>query len=305
MRRLAWALTALDRHRSRPPRSRSRPPTTARAARGRGRGNRQPRRGDRVQPRLVAFAALGGLLASRRPRNPIGWLLCWRRCRSGSAARSPAGTSAPSTRSRDRRRRRTRCCGSRTGSGSAGFVAARHRAAAAVPRRPPARAPLVAGRGAGGRRARPAGVRLRARPGAARRLPARREPARRRRRADARRCVELGHSAAHVSAIASAAALAWRFRRSRGVERQQLKWIATAAALAVVAFIANAVLDQAFGVISQLPAAAVPARACPAAATRGDPALPALRPRADRQPHARLRRADARRSAPPTSASCC
>jgi hypothetical protein len=25
---------------------------------------------------FVAFAALGALLASRRPRNPIGWLLC-------------------------------------------------------------------------------------------------------------------------------------------------------------------------------------------------------------------------------------
>jgi hypothetical protein len=62
--------------------------------------------------------------------------------------------------------------------------------------------------------------------------------------------VELGHVGLLLSAIASAAALAWRFRRSRGVERQQLKWISTAAALAVVALIVNSVLDQAFGVIS-------------------------------------------------------
>jgi hypothetical protein len=62
--------------------------------------------------------------------------------------------------------------------------------------------------------------------------------------------VELGHGLLLLSAIACGAALAWRFRRSRGVERQQLKWIATAAALAVAAFLANTVLDQFFGVIS-------------------------------------------------------
>jgi hypothetical protein len=41
-----------------------------------------------------------------------------------------------------------------------------------------------------------------------------------------------------------------RFRRSGGVERQQLKWMTAAAALAVVAWFVNAVLDQAFGINS-------------------------------------------------------
>jgi hypothetical protein len=53
-----------------------------------------------------------------------------------------------------------------------------------------------------------------------------------------------------LAAIGSAAALTARFRRSRGVERQQLKWMAAAAALAVVAWFVNAVLDQALGINS-------------------------------------------------------
>jgi hypothetical protein len=53
-----------------------------------------------------------------------------------------------------------------------------------------------------------------------------------------------------LSAIASAAALIWRFRRSHGVERQQLKWMAAAAALVVAAWLANAALDEFLGVQS-------------------------------------------------------
>jgi hypothetical protein len=53
-----------------------------------------------------------------------------------------------------------------------------------------------------------------------------------------------------LSAIASAAALIWRFRRSHGVERQQLKWMAAAAALVVAAWLANAALDEFLGVHS-------------------------------------------------------
>jgi hypothetical protein len=60
----------------------------------------------------------------------------------------------------------------------------------------------------------------------------------------------LGYPLFALAAIASAAALITRFRRSRGVERQQLKWMAAAAAVAVVAWFVNAVLDQAFGINS-------------------------------------------------------
>jgi hypothetical protein len=69
-----------------------------------------------------------------------------------------------------------------------------------------------------------------------------------------------------LAALASVAALVSRFRRSRGVERQQLKWMAAAAGLAVTAFFLNAVLDQVFGVNSffMLPLALL---AIPAAAT--------------------------------------
>jgi hypothetical protein len=51
-------------------------------------------------------------------------------------------------------------------------------------------------------------------------------------------------------AIGSGAALVVRFRRSHGVERQQLKWMAAAAALVIIAWLINSFLDQAFGVNS-------------------------------------------------------
>jgi hypothetical protein len=60
----------------------------------------------------------------------------------------------------------------------------------------------------------------------------------------------LGYPVFLLAAIASAAAVAWRFRRSHGVERQQLKWMAAAAALSVLAWIVNAVLDESFGINS-------------------------------------------------------
>ncbi len=60
----------------------------------------------------------------------------------------------------------------------------------------------------------------------------------------------VGYPLFALAAIASAAALVMRFRRSHGVERQQLKWMATAAALSVAAWFVNAVLDQAFGINS-------------------------------------------------------
>jgi hypothetical protein len=50
-----------------------------------------------------------------------------------------------------------------------------------------------------------------------------------------------------LAAIGSMASVVVRFRRSRGVERQQLKWMAAAAALVVAAWLVNAVFDQVLG----------------------------------------------------------
>ena len=50
-----------------------------------------------------------------------------------------------------------------------------------------------------------------------------------------------------LAAIGSMASLVVRFRRSRGVERQQLKWMAAAAALVVAAWLVNAFFDQVVG----------------------------------------------------------
>jgi hypothetical protein len=60
----------------------------------------------------------------------------------------------------------------------------------------------------------------------------------------------VGYPVFALAAITSAAAVVTRFRRSRGVERQQLKWMAAAAALAVLAWFVNAVLDQTLGINS-------------------------------------------------------
>jgi hypothetical protein len=50
-----------------------------------------------------------------------------------------------------------------------------------------------------------------------------------------------------LAAIGSMASLVVRFRRSHGVERQQLKWMAAAAALVVAAWLLNAFFDQVVG----------------------------------------------------------
>jgi len=75
---------------------------------------------------------------------------------------------------------------------------------------------------------------------------------------------DVGFPVFALAAIASAAALVSRFRCSRGEERQQLKWMAAAAAVAVFAWFVNVVLDETFGnnafflpvVLLALPAAA-------------------------------------------------
>jgi hypothetical protein len=51
-----------------------------------------------------------------------------------------------------------------------------------------------------------------------------------------------------LAAIGSMASLVRRFRRSHGEERQQLKWMAAAAAFVVVAWIVTAVCDQLFDI---------------------------------------------------------
>ena len=58
----------------------------------------------------------------------------------------------------------------------------------------------------------------------------------------------LGFPLFLVAAVASMASLVVRFRRSRGVERQQVKWMAAAAAFTVCAWIGTAVFDQVLGI---------------------------------------------------------
>ncbi len=76
----------------------------------------------------------------------------------------------------------------------------------------------------------------------------------------------LGFFAFALAAILSMASLVVRFRRSARVERQQLKWMAAAGTLVVIAWLVNSLLDQVFGidVTFLLPLALL---ALPAAAT--------------------------------------
>ena len=60
----------------------------------------------------------------------------------------------------------------------------------------------------------------------------------------------LGFPMFALAAILSMASLVVRFRRSAGVERQQLRWMAAAATLVVLGWLLNALLDQAFGINS-------------------------------------------------------
>ena len=103
-----------------------------------------------------------------------------------------------------------------------------------------------------------------------------------------------------VGAIGSAASLVTRFRHSqrRRASAAEVDGRRRAPSLSSP-WLANSLLDQLFGVNSAffLPIFLL---AIPHGRDRGDPALPPLRPRADRQPHAGLRRADrdARRHLP-------
>jgi hypothetical protein len=57
----------------------------------------------------------------------------------------------------------------------------------------------------------------------------------------------LGYPLFMLAAIGSMASLVARFRRSQGVERQQVKWMAAAAALVVAVWLVNAFFDQVLG----------------------------------------------------------
>ena len=59
--------------------------------------------------------------------------------------------------------------------------------------------------------------------------------------------LEPGFTLFALAAIGSVASLVVRFRRSHGVERQQLKWMAAASALVVTAWLVNAFVDQVLG----------------------------------------------------------
>jgi hypothetical protein len=62
--------------------------------------------------------------------------------------------------------------------------------------------------------------------------------------------LNIGFPLLTLAAILSLASLVVRFRRSSGIERQQVKWMAAAAALVVFAWMLNNVLDQGFGINS-------------------------------------------------------
>jgi hypothetical protein len=198
---------------------------------------------------FVAFAALGGLLASRRPRNPIGWLLCLAPLSLGisgavtgwylRAFYAEPGSAAPPE----------ALLWLANWIWVAGFPPL---ITALLLLFPDGRLPARRWWPAGALVAAALGLMLfgyALTPGPLDDFPRVENPLGVAEGLTTT-MVELGHGLLLLSAIASAAALAWRFRRSHGVERQQLKWISTAAALAVVAFIANSVLDQVFGVIS-------------------------------------------------------
>jgi hypothetical protein len=201
---------------------------------------------------VVAFAALGALLATRRPRNPIGWILCvaslslaitgWTRAwyvhgEYGAPGSTPAPGALlwfanwifvwgffplitallllfPDGRLPSRR---WWPAGALTGLALACLTVGYAFEPGALDSYPRAQNPLAAAGELG----------------------------------DAMVLLQfVGYPLFGLAAIASAAALVTRFRRSTGVERQQLKWMSTAAALSVLAWFVNAVLDQTFGINS-------------------------------------------------------
>jgi hypothetical protein len=201
---------------------------------------------------LVAFAGLGALLASRLPRNPIGWILC-----GSSVSLAVTGLAGGWY---------VHAFYADPGSAPApaallwvantiwvwGFIPLMTALLLLFPdgRLPSRRWRPVAALTAAAMTALTVGYAFE--PGGLDSYPLVRNPLGAGGIAgDAVDLVQfLGYPLFALATIASAASVAVRFRRSRGVERQQLKWMAAAAAVAVVAWFVNAVLDQGFGINS-------------------------------------------------------
>ena len=271
----------------------------------------------------VAFAV--SVARVRRGRRAGGRARA-RATRSAGSSASPAliagrrGPRAASTRSGRCTSRRARCLRARPRRGCRTSAWIRASAccgvaAAAVPGRPPAVAPLAAGRSGSRRRARRltrSGYALRAGRRSTTPVAGVDEPARRRRDARRRwtRLAGVGwllHAGASIGVAAAALrsalpALARRrarssssgWRRGRGHWRRGGRPTSAATSSRPTASASCAT----FLLVARL-------RVFPLAAGAGDPALPALRHRRRHQPHAGLRRADRDAGGDLPGARCC
>jgi hypothetical protein len=107
--------------------------------------------------------------------------------------------------------------------------------------------------------------------------------------------VLAGYPLMLVCGLASVVALLVRFRRSRGVERQQLKWFTFAGAVTFASLVLIVTPSQAGWIGPVNPLVSLP-RPCVDARRRGrrDPSVPAVRDRPAHQPHPGLWPTDSR-----------